>query len=581
MKRAVILFCFALIVLQSPAFGEKVFKYSTNGTATNLDPVRSGTTYSNTLVTAIFDTLFEYKYLKRPYELKPNLALALPQVSKDGLTYTIEIKKGVKFTDDPAFSGGKGREVTVADFIYSFKRNFDAKNKPRGAWLWQGRIVGLDDWKKAGSDYSKEVAGIKALGRYKLQIKLTAPYPQLTYTFAMGYSAIVAKEVVKKYGKEISLHPVGSGPFILTSFNSQKAILIRNPGYRGDIMDLEGYSEKTHGFTKVAQLKGKKLPIVDRVEVNFMKETSARWNSFSKGNEVQNASLQSEQMRSVLASKFPVRFKPQYAKKYNYRTSREFGFVYNNYNMSNSEIGYNKDPKRNQKNKVLRCALRKAFNWPQRVKRFYLGIGEAFPGIIPPGIDGYDPNLSTDSIKYDPQGAKKMLKEAGWNKKNLPVLEYHTPASTRSTQFFEQWRGWMKKVGYPTNKLKKKSYANFGDFSKAVTERKAMYFGMGWGLDYPDAENVLQLYYGPNQSPGSNGSNFQNAEYDRLYKKSSVMQPSPERSEIYKKMNKILIDECVVVSGFSRTGIVMWHKNLIAYPEDNVLGNYFKYVDVR
>ena len=91
----------AMLVASSFAIADdaKVFKYSDNGTPTSFDTTQAGTTYSNTIVTAVYDTLYEYKYLKVPFELKPNLAVALPEVSDDGLTYTIKIKQGVKYSD--------------------------------------------------------------------------------------------------------------------------------------------------------------------------------------------------------------------------------------------------------------------------------------------------------------------------------------------------------------------------------------------------------------------------------------------------------------------------------------------------
>ncbi len=578
-------FFFILLVLvgsfSSIALAEKVYYASEDGSPISLDPVRSNTKYSNVIVTSIFDTLYEYKYLKSPFELKPNLAVAMPKVSADGLVYTIDIKKGVLFSDDAAFSGGKGREVVAADFVYSFKRHFDARTKSAGSWLWRSKIVGLDQWKKEGSDYNKEVEGLKAIGKYRIQIKLVAPFPQLTYTLAMGFAGVMAKEVVDKYGKEIGLHPVGSGPFYLKSFNKQKAVLIKSPTYRGDIMDLEGYDEAIHGKYGVKALEGKRLPIVDRVEYNFMKEHVARWNSLNKGSEVQIGEMLLEMANNVLESKTPVKLKPEWAKKFHYIAEREPGFVYNNFNMDNPTFGYNSDPKRNEQNKSLRCAIRKGFSWDQRIKRFYNGIGEAFPGVIIPGTDGFDPDLSKDSIIYDPEGAKRLLKEAGWNARNLPVLEYNTTNDTRNKQFYEQFRGFMKRIGYPSNKIKMVSYATFGDFSKAIREKKGTFWGIGWGLDYPDAENTLQLYYGPNESPGSNGANYNNPEFNRLYKKSSVMLPSVERTEIYKQMNKILIDDCANLSGFSRTKIFMWHKDVTLFYRRDIIGNILKYVDVK
>ncbi len=570
------------VLFMLPAVGfakAKVFRYSTNAAPTTLDPVQSATKYSNIMVTAIFDSLYEYKYLKRPYELKPSLAESLPTVSKDGLTYTFKIKKGIYFTDDPAFKDGKGREIVAEDVVYSLKRHFDPKTRPQGTWLWQSRIVGLDDWKKQGSDYSKVVEGLKTTDKYTIVVKLTQPYPQFIYTMAMGFSSVVAHEVVKKYGKEITIHPVGSGPWMLKSFNTKKAVLVRNPKYRGDVMDLEGYDPKVHGFTGVEKLKGRKLPIVDVVEVNFMKQVAARWSSFTKGSEIHNASLPTEQLERVVEKLKPLSFRKDY-QKYRGVLDPEFGYVYTNFNMEDEEIGYSEDPKQNEANKALRCAIRKAFNWRQRVKRFYNGIGEPFPGIIPPGIDGYDPNLSKDSVEQDVAGAKKLLAAHGWNKKNLPKLVSHGVASVRTRQFFEQFRGWLTKIGYPRKKIKMKSYATFGDYNKVVKNRKAMLIGMGWGLDYPDSENVLQLYYGPNGSPGSNSANYNNPEYDKIFKQASTMQPSPERTKLYQKLNRILIDDCVTIAGFSRTSVLMWHPNVIMFPVESVMGNYFKYVDV-
>jgi ABC-type oligopeptide transport system substrate-binding subunit len=109
-----------------------------------------------------------------------------------------------------------------------------------------------------------------------------------------------------------------------------------------------------------------------------------------------------------------------------------------------------------------------------------------------------------------------------------------------------------------------------------------MIVGMGWGLDYPDAENTLQLFYGPNGSPGSNASNFNDPEYNRLYEKSAVMQPSPERTRIYRRMNRIVLDACVTISGLSRKNIFLWHKDVISFPDQSIVGGFhLKFVDVQ
>ncbi|MSQ98328.1 MAG: heme-binding protein, partial [Xanthomonadales bacterium] len=197
---------------KSPAdAAPSVYRHSMDSAPTDLDPAHASNTYANFLVVNLYDTLFRYKYLARPYELVPNLAEALPQVSADGLAYTIRIKPGVHFMDDAAFPGGKGRELTARDFVYSIKRHFDPSTRSQAAWIWQNRIAGLDEWKENGAHDDHDVAGLRALDDYTIQIRLNGPFPQLTHTLAQGFSAVVPAEAVAKYGRELAIHPVGSG----------------------------------------------------------------------------------------------------------------------------------------------------------------------------------------------------------------------------------------------------------------------------------------------------------------------------------------------------------------------------------
>ena len=563
--------------------GQKIYRHSMDGSPSSLDPVQSATVYANHVVVNIYDTLYSYKYLARPYEIKPNLATGMPEVSDDGLTYTFRIKQGVHFTDNPAFPGGIGRELTARDFVFSIKRHFDPKSRSQGAWLWQGRIVGLDDWKKAGADYTAAIEGLQALDDYTIQVKLVKPYPQLIHTFAQGYSAIVPHEAVAYYGREFSVRPVGSGPFRLELLDSVKAVLVPNPKYREEPIDLaaEGYEEAIHGQYGLQAINGKVPPLMDRVEIHFIEATLSRWNSFTKKDEIHFSGIPKELIDEVLAEKQPnIVLKPQYAEKYYTSNLIESGFVHTDFNMRDPEIGYNDDPKRNEMNKALRCAIRYGFDWEERNRTIYNDMGVIFPGIIVPVTPEYDPEQSFESLQHDPEKAKTLLSEAGWNADNLPVLDYGGVASVSTRQIYEQFRGWMDQIGYPKEKIVFNSFATFGDFNKAVKQAKVKIVGMGWGLDYPDAENTLQLFYGPNGSPGSNNANFDNPEYNRLFEQTAIMQPSDQRTELYRKMNQIVLDECVTLSGLSRRRIMLWHKDFVTYPDRQIVGGFhLKYVD--
>ena len=104
----------------------KVFRYAFPVAETSLDPQRISDLYSNILNAGMFDAPLKYDYLARPLKLKPNTLAAMPEISADGLTYTLRVKPGIHFADDPAF-GGKKRELVAEDYVYSMKRLMDPK----------------------------------------------------------------------------------------------------------------------------------------------------------------------------------------------------------------------------------------------------------------------------------------------------------------------------------------------------------------------------------------------------------------------------------------------------------------------
>ena len=553
-----------------------IYRHAMDGAPSSLDPAQASNIYANFIVVNLFDTLYRYKYLARPYQLEPNLAEGLPHVSSDGLIYTIHIKPGVHFIDDPAFPEGKGRAVRAEDFIYSIKRQFDEKTRSQGAWLWQGKIAGLDVWKQNGADYDSEVSGLKALDDRTLQIQLVSPFPQLTHTLAQGFSAIVPREAVDHYGQEFGIHPVGSGPYRLQLFNSASAVLVRNPGFREEPFSLEaeGFDKTAHSHLGLEGLEGRIPPFTNRIEIEFIAEDAARWNAFTAG-ELDFIKVPVSQFDQVLQQRDPPALDPLLAENYHLIANLESGFVHTDFNMDDRRIGYHPNPEQNARNKALRCAIIKAFDWPKRNEIFYYGIGQVFPGIIPPAAPEFESDQDRSSITRDLDGARGLLSNYGWNTDNLPVLEYGFTASVTERQMFEQFRSFMVDIGYPQEKIRALTFATYGDYARAYLNREVMLTTTGWTMDYPDAENTVRLFFGPNSSPGSNSANYNNEEFDRLYRDSSAMQPSPIRTAMYRNMNRIVIDDCATISGVSRKLILLWSRNLSMLPDRSFVGGFF------
>ena len=186
--------------------------------------------------------LYTYDYLARPVKLVPLTASAMPHISHDGKTYTITLKKGIYFADDPAF-GGKKRELTADDYIYSFKRLRDPRVRSAWSWLLEGKIAGLDDVaakaaKTGRFDYAHPVAGLERVDRYTFRIHLNRPDYNLLHILAHFPTGAVAREVVEKYSgdsAQIMANPVGTGPYRLTQCSEVRKLFWMPIRITGDL----------------------------------------------------------------------------------------------------------------------------------------------------------------------------------------------------------------------------------------------------------------------------------------------------------------------------------------------------------
>ncbi|HEX7271610.1 MAG TPA: ABC transporter substrate-binding protein, partial [Casimicrobiaceae bacterium] len=187
---------------------------------TGFDPAASSDLYSDSIQRAIFDTLYGFDYLARPYKRVARTAAAMPEITDGGRTWTMRVKSGIYFADDPAFKGRK-RELTAADYVYSWKRLIDPRVRSPFSWYLQDKIVGADALIEAAKrtghfDYDAPIEGLRALDRYTLRLQLKDPdYIMLGY-MTQSPMAAVAREVIEAYGDASGwamANPVGTGPY--------------------------------------------------------------------------------------------------------------------------------------------------------------------------------------------------------------------------------------------------------------------------------------------------------------------------------------------------------------------------------
>lgn len=571
----------ALLVLLTacgtdPAAPERVYRHAIDGVPASLDPAHAADMYAGTVVLNLFDTLYRYRYLARPYELVPNLAADFPEVSEDGLVVTIRLREA-RFVDDPAFADGHGRRVTAHDVVYSLRRHFDPATRSQGAWLWRDRIVGLDDWGRDGADPDAAIRGLTATDEHTLRIELNRPFPQLANTLALPLSAIVPAEAVGHYGREFAVRPVGSGPFRLVSLDETRAVLEPNPHFDRGPLELaaEGFDPDVHGALGLQALDGRHYPFLDRLEVHFISEPATRWNSFISGREVDNVMLPAEQAARVLESVDPLSLAPRYQGRLHAHAGRESGLVFYGFNMANPEIGHHPDPLQAERNRALRCAIRDAFDWDSRNQIFYQGLGEVFPGVLPPSLAEFDAGLDQGSTRHDPAAARARLASHGWDTADLPGLVYGFESSIDRRQMFEQFRAMLVAMGYPPERLRSANFPSFGEYHRAILDGRIDVFLIGWTLAYPDALYSLQMFYGPNAAPGANVFNFLDPDFDALFARAAAMMPGPERTALVQALNQRVIDECVVIGSLSRLRIHLWHPRVLMLPDRETLGGFF------
>jgi len=576
--------CAALLAAPASAQPEKVLRYAFLGTETGFDPAQINDLYSAAVIAHIFEAPYEYDYLARPAKIRPNLAEALPEVSADYRTLTFRLKRGIHFADDPAF-GGKPREATAHDFVYAVKRLFDPKNKsPLYSGFAEEKMLGMDQLRKKAEatgkfDYDSEVEGLRALDRYTVQIRMAEPRPRFMYTLANPHHVgLVAREVVEKYGDAIMEHPVGTGPFVLKEWKRASLItLARNPAYREKVFEAEPVDS---GGAEIAKrLRGKKLPLVDKVVVSIIEEPQPRWLSFlNNEHDFLERLPQNFATHAIPNNKLA----PNLAKR-GIRMEQvplsDFTHFY--FSMTHPVVGGYTPEK-----VALRRAIGLAVNSEEEVRLPRRGQAIVAQGFIVPNTTLYDPNFRSEMGTHDRAKAMALLDLFGYTDKNgdgwrdLPdgrplVLDYDTLSKADYRELDEVIKKNLDAVGIRINYR----IGQWPEQLRASRTGKLMMWGYGSSASGPDSGSVLQFGYSKSWGQ-QNHARFKNERFDELYEKQSAMPDGPERRAVIDEAQRILIAYMPYKLRVHRIATDVWQPWLLNYKRHPYRRDFWQYLDI-
>ena len=565
---------------------KKVLRMAFRAAETGFDPQRLYDRYSVGICENLFEPLLTYDYLARPVRLVPLTAEAVPEPEEGGTRYTFRIKPGILFADDPAFKGRK-RELTARDIEYSIKRFRDPTNSSPYEWLFENKLVGLDELaaraKKEGRfDYDARVPGIEVRGKYVVSFKLKEPDYNFLYVLAMPNVVAVAREVIEAYGNDTHAHPVGTGPFVLKEWvRRAKIVLERNPNHRGYELDTR-YADSGDEWDRRAMeaLRGKRLPALDRVEIYPIEDPQPRYLAFQNREHDLLDELPPSFIHQVLpGGKLAPNLERQGVSVFE---EVQPEFTYDAFNVEDPVIG-GYAPER----VALRRALVHAHDRVQELA--IIRKGQAIPAQspIPPGVVGYDPAFATPADDYDPAKAKALLDMFGYadrdgdgwrdqpDGKPIALTYKYSVGGQESRELAALWVKSLGAVGLRVEAVG----VQFADLLNDKRVGKFQISGSAWIADYPDAQNFLQLFYGPNTNQ-SNESRFKLADYDRLYLESLTHPDGPERNAIYREMNRLLLAYAPARLGVHRIYNHLQYPWVKGYKKHPILYTNFKYLDL-
>lgn len=566
---------------------QKVLRYAFPAAETGFDPAQISDLYSATIISNIIEAPLTYDYLARPVKLVPLTAAEMPQVSADFKTYTVKIRPGIYFADDPAFKGKK-RELVAADYVYSLKRIFDPRWKsPSYPGFSDEQVLGLEALRKKALDtrqpfdYDTEIEGLRTLDRYTFRVTLGKSSPRFITNFSSAVSAgALAREVVEAYGDKIMEHPVGTGPYVLSEWQrSSRMVLTRNPNFRMQVYDAQPPADDPAAQAIFQRLKGRRLPMIDRVEISVIEESQPRWLAFLNQEHDMLDRLPAEFANLAIPNN---RLAPNLAARGIQMVRAPLpDITYSYFNMQDPVVGGYTPEK-----VALRRAIALAYDTAAEIRLVRRNQAVPAESTLPPMTFGYDPHWKSEMSLYDPARAQALLDLYGYldrdgdGWRDLPdgrplTLVYSTSADQTSRQLNELWKKYMDAVHI---KIEFK-IGQWPEQLKAARAGKVMMWGLGQSAGSPDADGFLAMGYGPRKGE-DNLEFFDLPAFNQLYDAQTVLGDTPERLALMQQASKLLVAYMPMKVHVHRIATDLTYPWVIGYQRHPFMREFWRYIDI-
>lgn len=572
---------------QAPAApAPKVLRYAMEVAETGFDPAQVPDAYSREIIDNIIEAPLRYDLLARPLKLRVATAAALPEMSPDFRELTLRIRPGIFFADDPAFHG-RARELTAGDYAYSLKRHFDpALHSVAYADLLADDILGLQALRERAQnrdqpfDYNAPVEGLRVVDRYTLRIRFGHANPRFPLKLAETvYAGAVAREVAETYGDAIMEHPVGTGPYRLVQWRRSSFIALeRNPRFRDESWDEQPAADDAQGQAVAAKLRGRREPMIDRVEVSIIEEPQPSWLAFVGG-----AFDFTRVPYEFAATAAPDgRLAPNLARRgMQLHQVVQPDVLYTYFNMDDPVVG-GYTPER----VALRRAISLGYDNAEEIRLLRKPLALPAQGLVAPLVAGYDPGYRSSMNDYDPVRARALLDLYGYLDVNgdgfrerpgggALVLHMATQPDSNARQLNELWQKKMEAIGIRLVFDRRP----WPEQMKQARAGKLQMWTLGASSDEPDPEDLLALGYGPGKGEG-NWSRFDLPEYNAAWRRVKDLPDGPERSAAVAQAQKLLLAWMPLKTHLHRVRLVLGQPWLEGWPANPFVNGFWRFLDI-